>query len=87
MRTVETSIFYINGKKLELPLFEKGDRVYIPDHDSLAIERVEGTVTKTSEGGLFVNVEWDKPRYDAKGGGAVEVGSGRMVNSILFIED
>jgi hypothetical protein len=82
-----TRIFNINSEDKELPLFEEGDRVYIPENDSTAAERVEGTVTGTSAGGLFVDVKWDKEVYPSVFGGTVQVGSGRMVDGIKLIEE
>lgn len=86
----KTDIFYINGKKLELPLFQKGDRVYIHPKRTTSSKRVEGTVSETSMGGLFVDVEWDKetyPTHPSLGGGNMQPGKQWMVDSLLYIEE
>lgn len=79
-----TKIFIINGEKLELPLFEKGDRVKPKEHDTTTIGAT-GTVEGTREGGLFIDVIWDKAKYPQKSGGHVELGKGRMVNGLDLI--
>lgn len=83
----QTKVFNINGEDKEFPVYQEGDRVYIPEHDSTASERVEGTVTGTSSGGLFVDVKWDKESYPSVFGGTVQVGSGRLVDGIRLIEE
>jgi hypothetical protein len=75
-------VFMINGKLKNLPLYEKGDIVKIPEDDSLASEPVIGTVKSTEHGGLFVRVEWDKEVYPCKLGGTVRIGEQRMVDGL-----
>ena len=53
--------FRINGKEMELPLFEKGDRVQAKEHTTTAVEAT-GTVEGTRVNGLFVDVKWDEER-------------------------
>jgi hypothetical protein len=81
-----TDFFNINDKKLELPLFEKGDRVTPTDKSTSAINAI-GTVESISAGGLFVDVIWDKEKYPSKNGGQVELGKGRMVDSLILINN
>lgn len=81
-----TGIFIINGKRLELPLFEKGDRVKPTESSTVAIGAT-GTVESTREGGLFIDVKWDKEKYPSKTGGQVELGEGRMVNGLILLKE
>lgn len=80
----KTGIFYINGERLELPIYEKGDRVKIKDNSTMAIKPI-GTVEGTREAGLFVDIIWDKNSYPTKDGCTTTLGSGWMVSSIELI--
>jgi hypothetical protein len=82
----QTGIFMINGVDLELPLFKEGDRVTEVD-SSLLTEKATGTVNYTTDGGLFVDVRWDKPSFPGISGGTVELGSRRLVDSIKYIKE
>lgn len=79
-----TRTFIINNKKLELPLFEKGDRV-TPSYDTDTEIKVEGTVKETWNGGLFVEVDWDQEIYKTKSGGTCEYGCSRIVDDLTLI--
>lgn len=81
-----TSTFTINGKSLNLPLYEYGDRVEPVDNATLAIE-AKGTVKSVSMGGLFVKIDWDEEIYNSKIGGTVELGEERMVNDLIAITE
>jgi hypothetical protein len=81
----QTAIFYINGERKECILFQKGDRVRPIASDAVAIG-AEGTVIGTSEGGLFVDVKWDKEEYPSTLGGTVRLGTQRLVDRLELIE-
>lgn len=83
----QTRIFNINGKDMELPLYQKGDRVRCAEGYSTTIG-IKGTVESTKNGGLFVDVTWDQDIYYFADGdtGSISVGSSRLVNSIKPLE-
>lgn len=89
MNQRKTGFFHINGKKKELPLFQSGDRVYLLPHSTTAAEPVEGTVQSTSNGGLFVDVKWDKEYYASaiEESSRVWVGSNVMADNINYIKE
>lgn len=80
----KTKTFYIDEEKLELLIFEKGDRVKPKDNSTMAVEPT-GTVESTKCNGLFVNVIWDKESYESKDGGKVWLGEQRMVDGLDLI--
>lgn len=79
---MQTKIFNINNKEMELPIYQKGDRV-ITNKDRDGVE-AKGTVESTSNGGLFVTVKWDKAIYPTDTG-TVKLGSQRMVDGIFLL--
>lgn len=81
---MQTKIFDINNRKMELPLYKKGDRV-TTDKDRDGV-KAEGTVESTSNGGLFVKVKWDKEEYQTDTG-AVKLGSERLVDGIFLLNN
>ena len=76
--------FIINGEEKILPLFEKGDRVKVKETLTAAIEAI-GTVEKVRHGGLFVEVVWDKEKFESKTGGHVSLGKTWMSDSLELI--
>ncbi|WCF11611.1 hypothetical protein NDS46_30155 (plasmid) [Paenibacillus thiaminolyticus] len=80
-----TATFYINGKKLVLPLYEKGDRVKVKDGGFATESVASGTVESVSDGGLFIDVSWDYKSYPSILGGRVELGKSWIVSSLELI--
>lgn len=78
--------FSINGRQRELSLFEKGDRVTLNARATVAIHTT-GTVESTTNGGLFVNVKWDKKLYPSKMSGHVTLSSQWMIDSLVLIQE
>lgn len=79
-----TKVFRINSKLIELPLFEKDDRVSLKDNMTTAVNPV-GTVENVSEDGLFIYIKWDNKEYPSKAGGNVELGRGWMASSVVSL--
>lgn len=80
-----TRTFILNRKEIEVPLYEKGDRVQIKDDPSFATNPT-GTVSSTEGDGLFVNIKWDLESFPSSKGKFISLGESWLASTIDPIE-